>query len=435
MGLKGDAGWALGVMWLMCGLVFMFLLLRIYTRVVCLASYGLDDHIYIVAFIFLLIFTVFIHLAGTVGFGQTMEEIGDIELVVKATLYECIGQGFAIVGMAIAKASLGTFLLRLVTVFWHKVAIYAAMSFVTAASIAQVLCFWLSCVPVQYVYDRRIPGGKCPIDTRPTSYLLCTSTIIVDTFFAIFPWIIVWPLQMAKREKFTIAGSMSLGLIAAAAGIVRTFEVKGLYTNNYLKDSVGLIVWSSAEMAITLICIGIPVCRPLYKRAFRRLWGESAAAGYRKQSGGNDGDGSSHALRTIGGGLLGPDGKPLPKKLTAKGQSSNGGGSRGATLVTGKNDSNDDISFSDVKLGVNGPFTRTTVGRGRNDSNGDNTSDEEILDEYRRNTMHATQSATDIEQGREDNMHEHGHGHGNGYEHGHGHNGIMVTESYRVERS
>lgn len=39
------------------------------------------------------------------------------------------------------------------------------------------------------------------------------STIIVDTFFAIFPWIIVWPLQMAKREKFTIAGSMSLGLM------------------------------------------------------------------------------------------------------------------------------------------------------------------------------------------------------------------------------
>lgn len=87
--------------------------------------------------IFLLIFTVFIHLSGTVGFGQTMEEIGDIELVVKATLYECIGQGFAIVGMAIAKASLGTFLLRLVTVFWHKIAIYAAMGFVSAASIGR----------------------------------------------------------------------------------------------------------------------------------------------------------------------------------------------------------------------------------------------------------------------------------------------------------
>jgi hypothetical protein len=213
VGIKGDGPWALGVMWLLASLVFFFLLLRLYTRVVCLASYGLDDHVYLVAFVFLIIFTVFTTLAGTYGFGQTMEEIGSIDAVVQATLYECIGQGFAIVGMAIAKASLGFFLLRLVTVAWHRIAIWSAMTLVMLASIAQVLCFWLSCVPLDYVYDRRIPGGYCPIDTRPTSYILCISTILVDFFFAIFPWIIVWPLNMPQREKYTIAGSMSLGLM------------------------------------------------------------------------------------------------------------------------------------------------------------------------------------------------------------------------------
>lgn len=251
MGLKGDAPWALGVMWLLAGLVFFFLLLRLYTRIVCLASYGIDDHVYIVAFVFLIIFTAFTTLAGHYGFGQTMEEIGSIDSAVQATLYECIGQGFAIVGMAIAKSSLGFFLLRLVTVPWHRIAIWSAMTLVTLASIgrlshaerpehgadphiAQVLCFWLSCVPLNYVYDRRIPGGYCPIDTRPTSYILCSalspspdvvasadllqspvSTILVDFFFAIFPWIIVWPLHMPQREKYTIAGSMSLGLMCA----------------------------------------------------------------------------------------------------------------------------------------------------------------------------------------------------------------------------
>ena len=29
---------------------------------------------------------------------------------------------------------------------------------------------------------------------------------------------------------------------------------------------MGLYVWSVIEMAITLICIGVPVCRPLYRR-------------------------------------------------------------------------------------------------------------------------------------------------------------------------
>ena len=86
MGLKGDAPWALGVMWFLAGVVFFFLILRLYTRIVCLASYGIDDHVYIVAFIFLVIFNVFTTLAGHYGFGQTMEEIGSIESAVQATL-------------------------------------------------------------------------------------------------------------------------------------------------------------------------------------------------------------------------------------------------------------------------------------------------------------------------------------------------------------
>ena len=37
------------------------------------------------------------------------------------------------------------------------------------------------------------------------------------------------------------------------------------------EDVVGLIIWSAIEMAVTLICIGIAVCRPLYKNCLRRI--------------------------------------------------------------------------------------------------------------------------------------------------------------------
>jgi len=58
-----------------------------------------------------------------------------MERIVNATLYECIGQGFAIIGMAIAKAALGAFLLRLVTIRWHQIAIWTIMALVSAASV------------------------------------------------------------------------------------------------------------------------------------------------------------------------------------------------------------------------------------------------------------------------------------------------------------
>ncbi|KAK4034169.1 hypothetical protein C8A01DRAFT_18968, partial [Parachaetomium inaequale] len=183
------------------------------------------------------------------------------------------------------------------------------------------------------------------------------------------------------------------------------------------EDSVGLIVWSSAEMAITLICIGIPVCRPLYKRAFRRIFGETSSAGYHKQSGDRGGNESNSVpLRTIGGGLVGADGKPIIMTGSKKRQSCsvNKSGLDTVTTCVDKegSGSGDDISFTDVKLGVNGPFTRTTVRRGRPESGGGggNASDEELVPQ--------TARRSDEERERQ----------GSG-------GGIMVTETYKVERS
>ncbi|EXF73963.1 hypothetical protein CFIO01_08845 [Colletotrichum fioriniae PJ7] len=352
---------------------------------------------------FLLIFNIFTHLAANNGFGQTPDEIGNMEDVVRATLFECIGQGFAIVGMAVAKWSMGFFLLRIVTLGWHKVAIWTAMVLVGLASIALDLpgirIAWFFRSANIYIQQHRIEGGYCPIDTRPTSYILCVSTILVDTFFAIFPWVFIWKLQMPKRDKITIAASMSFGLFAAAAGIKRTVEVEGLYTENYLRDSVGLIVWSAAEMAITMICVGIPVCRPLYKRLFYRFTSEIASSGYQKQ---NEERSSSVPLRTIGGGMVGGDGRPLPQSKTD---------------TTNKSDT-DDLSFKDAALGIKGSSTRTQVSRG--DIPMDNTSDEEILgEEFRKSQVRRTEGRDYERHGEQEPRL----------------GGILVTETYNVDRS
>lgn len=36
---------------------------------------------------------------------------------------------------------------------------------------------------------------------------------MVDFFFALFPWLFIWRLQMNKREKLVILSSMSLGVM------------------------------------------------------------------------------------------------------------------------------------------------------------------------------------------------------------------------------
>ncbi|KAM5354754.1 hypothetical protein ACJ41O_001401 [Fusarium nematophilum] len=193
-------------------------ILRIYARVVVVKSYGVDDHVYLLATFFLLFFTVFIGVAAHYGFGQNMWDIPSQRHVMLAVLYECIAQTFNVIGMAVAKWSLGLFLLRIVQYTWHKMAI------------------WL----------------------------------------------------------------MMVELIAAAFGAKRATEIPKLLTDNYLKDSAGLIVWSAAEMAVTMICIGIPVCRPLYKNYIDRLASGGTSTRYRDLSGGAKASAGVN-LRTFGG--------------------------------------------------------------------------------------------------------------------------------------
>jgi hypothetical protein len=200
-------------MWIVTAVTFIFVILRAYTRIRVVQSYGVDDHVYNFAFFLLVCYTTMTTVSAHYGFGQRVAEIGDLDDLANTILFEAIGQVFAVIGMAVAKWSLGLFLLRLVTQAWHKIAIWVTMGSLMAASISVCFVFWLQCTPPAYLYDRRIPGGYCHINTTPVSFTLCILCVIADFFFALFPWLFLWKLQMNQREKMVIAISLSLGLL------------------------------------------------------------------------------------------------------------------------------------------------------------------------------------------------------------------------------
>ncbi|KAI0418454.1 hypothetical protein F5X98DRAFT_338095 [Xylaria grammica] len=257
-------------MWSLTGVTLVFLLCRLYTRLVMLRVFSSDDHFFILAFICLLAMTAFYTKAATLGLGQSNADIRDPDLIVAATFWEAVGQTFTILGTAVAKWSLGLFLLRLVTVRWQKIVIWTALVCVLVLSVSVAITFWFHCTPVKFVWDHRIEGS-CPVDLFPPSTILNVATILVDFLFAALPWFFIWGLQMNKQEKIVILVSMSLGVFAGAAGIVRALEIGGIASENFLRDTVGLILWSAIEQSVTMVCICIPVCRPLFKATIRKL--------------------------------------------------------------------------------------------------------------------------------------------------------------------
>ncbi|MBE3042882.1 hypothetical protein IMZ48_09980 [Candidatus Bathyarchaeota archaeon] len=126
-------------------------------------------------------------------------------------------------------------------------------------------------------------------------------------------------------------------------------------------------------MAVTLICIGIPVCRPLYRRIYRHWRPDTQTSGYRKQKPQDD----SFALETIGGGTM----EGHKGKITSKSREL-GNKSKDRDAEYGPSEDGD--SFPGAEVDDLGPYTKTTtetrVGRGDERANvPDNASDEEIL--------------------------------------------------------
>ncbi|KAI0144481.1 hypothetical protein GGR57DRAFT_517962 [Xylariaceae sp. FL1272] len=324
----GDAApSALATLWALLGITFVFVILRLYTRVIVIKQFGIDDHCYNAAFvscrttftnvdsqcsaltirvrtdyqILFLVYNVLLQISANFGFGRDIGAISSLDYVAKAILYEAIGQTLLVIGTAVAKLSMGLFLLRLVTRRAHTVAILVPIAIFSLLVVISLFVFWFSCQPTEYLWDRRI-DGECIIDPGPVSTFAGALSVAVDFWYAGFPWYLLWKLRMPQREKIVIASSMSLGIVAAACGIKRALELNKLGSPNYLKDTVDLIVWHAAEIAVTMIGIGIPVCLPLYKGALDRLFASRRSKRGEAPNGRpKDIEQGGLALHTIGG--------------------------------------------------------------------------------------------------------------------------------------
>jgi uncharacterized membrane protein YgcG len=252
--------------------------------------------------ILLLACTIMVHLSVLQGLGQDQAAIwaDSHDRLTKALLYLIIAQIFGVSTMGVAKISLGLFLLRLTTVPWHRWTIWTAIVLLFLVTGVTSFVFAFQCSPPAYLWDKTIEGGTCPIVITPFAITLGVACVVADVFFALFPWLFLWKLNRAFKERAIIAGAMSLGLVAAACGIKRTIGLGALESDNYTTEAVPTCGWSIAELALTLICIAIPVCLPLWKAISSAT--SSKRSSRKTTSGGADG--GAFAMRTFGGGTM-----------------------------------------------------------------------------------------------------------------------------------
>lgn len=117
---------------------------------------------------FLLGFTVFIQISVHYGLGRDFWTLSIADSS-DAIFWTYVANSFAVIGNAMAKLSMGLFLLRVVQVKWHKVALLFAVAVTVTTSCVLVVMLWNQTTPIKASWDPLRTPGKWNFKIQPLS--------------------------------------------------------------------------------------------------------------------------------------------------------------------------------------------------------------------------------------------------------------------------
>lgn len=159
----------------------------------------------------LLVYVVLMTVAARYGLGQKMTDPASEETS-RAQLLVNVGQTVTSVAAISIKISIACFLLRIVGVNTaHKVAIILPVTLMSLSVFIAIWLIWFSCKPVSYIWDITVPGGHCdPLTQFVAPLVSFVMILVVELWYASFPWYLIRGLEMPRREKILIGTSMSI---------------------------------------------------------------------------------------------------------------------------------------------------------------------------------------------------------------------------------
>lgn len=117
--------------------------------------------------------------------------------------------------MIAAKVSVALLLLRITPSRLHSWIIYIATGLTVATGIAFFFICLFQCQPVQFFWNRTLPGGKC-FDTKVIiiiAYTYSIASMITDFTLSILPMFMVWQLNMGLNIKLALVPIVSMACL------------------------------------------------------------------------------------------------------------------------------------------------------------------------------------------------------------------------------
>ncbi|KAF5019526.1 hypothetical protein F66182_8468 [Fusarium sp. NRRL 66182] len=164
------------------------------------------------------------------------------------------------------KVSICVALLRIGgTVTVYRWSLFAIMAITAVSGIGSMAGIVASCSPPSAFWDSSAGTCNALINTT-AAYFISACSILTDFALAILPGFMLWSVQMRRSVKVSVAIILGFAAFASCATIVRLRYLLALLdSQNFLKHSAKIAIWTVIELAIGIFAGSAPALRPLLK--------------------------------------------------------------------------------------------------------------------------------------------------------------------------
>ncbi|KAF1995209.1 hypothetical protein P154DRAFT_624133 [Amniculicola lignicola CBS 123094] len=252
---------------------FLAVSLRLLARRLTKLPFWLDDYLAIFAFLWAVSFSGVDFWLLQIGMGKKLADIPqDSEVVLeKGRMIFFWAQITYSTSLAFSKLAILAFYWRVFGTSNIKLPIKVLSAAAIIWLIIRTFMTIFHCIPVQGFWDKNI-GAKCTIDDGKYFMGTIITHMFLDVFILALPVMQIAPLKLPKAQKIAVGAMFMFGIFVCIMSIIIVVYASQLDSKspemlwNWAPD----MMWSVAEVNLTIVSACLPLLRPVYLYIRRR---------------------------------------------------------------------------------------------------------------------------------------------------------------------